>query len=108
MLNPREVTPKSIMPNYGWLYKKKTNMKVIQKKLKVMAALGVPYSEEEINNAYSLAAAQATEITKELAKDGVDMKMQNKEIIALIAYLQRLGLDQAKSEENKGDVAVNE
>ena len=108
MLNPREVTPKSIMPNYGWLYKKKTNMKVIQKKLKVMAALGVPYSEEEINNAYSIAAAQATEITKELAKDGVDMKMQDKEIIALIAYLQRLGVDQAKSEESKGDVAVNE
>ena len=108
MLDPREVTPKSIMPNYGWLYKKKTNMKVIQKKLKVMAALGVPYSENEIKNAYNLAAKQANEITKELARDGVNMKMQDKEIIALIAYLQRLGIDHAKSEKQDGDMAVNQ
>ncbi len=98
MLDPREVTPKSIMPNYGWLYKKKTNLKVINKKLKVMAALGVPYTDEQIKNAYSDAAKQATEITKELAKDGVQMKMQDKQIIALIAYLQRLGVDKARSE----------
>jgi cytochrome c oxidase cbb3-type subunit I/II len=96
MINPRDVTPKSIMPNYGWLTRAKTDYKVLPKKLKVMKALGVPYSDEEIASAIPDAQAQAQEITEELAESGVDMKMQNKEIIALIAYLQRLGMDTAE------------
>jgi cytochrome c oxidase cbb3-type subunit I/II len=95
MINPRDVTPKSIMPNYDWLTKKKTNFKVIQKKLKVMKALGVPYTDEQIANAYNDAQMQAEKITKGLTEHGVSMKMQNKEIIPLIAYLQRLGVDSA-------------
>lgn len=98
MLNPRDVTPKSIMPNYGWLFKKKTNYKVLNKKLKVMKALGVPYTDDQIAGAYEDASKQAFEITKGLSEFGVDMKMQNKEIIALIAYLQRLGADSAKQD----------
>jgi len=97
MINPRDVTPKSIMPNYGWLTKNKTNFKAIQKKLKVMTALGVPYTEEQIANAYNDAQMQAEAIAKGLAQNGVSMKMQNKEIIALIAYLQRLGVDSANA-----------
>lgn len=97
MINPRDVTPKSIMPNYSWLTKNKTNFKVIQKKLKVMAALGVPYTDEQIANAYNDAYKQAEEITKGLTEHGVPMSMANKEIIPLIAYLQRLGADSAKA-----------
>ncbi len=108
MLNPREVTAGSIMPNYEWLFKKKTNFKVIQKKLKVMKALGVPYSDEEISKADSLARTQALEITTELSKDGVDMKMKNKEIIALIAYLQRLGIDYTRFENESAQVTKSQ
>ena len=97
MWDPREVTPNSIMPEYKWIFKKKWDIKSLPKKLKVMKALGVPYTDEEIRTAGTLAQKQAFEITKELSKDGVEMKMQNKEIIALIAYLQRLGVDGARS-----------
>ncbi|CBW26264.1 putative cytochrome C oxidase subunit [Halobacteriovorax marinus SJ] len=97
MLDPREVTPKSIMPVYPWLFKKKYDLKSLPKKLRVMQSLGVPYSDEEIASSIDSASKQAFEITKGLSADGVDMNMQSKEIIPLIAYLQRLGVDGAKS-----------
>ena len=102
MLNPREITPLSIMPNYPWLYKNKVKFEVLTKKLSVLAALGAPYSEEELKQAPAMAKAQAKLIIDELIADGVPEKMVNKEIIALIAYLQRLGVDMA--EEKKDEV----
>ncbi len=93
MIDPREMSPGSIMPEYSWLTKKKTGYDILPKKLKVMAALGVPYSQEDIDTAISNAKAQAEEITKEMESSGVEMKMKDKQIIALIAYLQRLGTD---------------
>lgn len=93
MLDPREVTPGSIMPPYPWLFKKKTGYAVLPKKLSVMKALGVPYTDEQISNAVSDAKAQAKQITEGLAETGVESKMENKQIIALIAYLQRIGID---------------
>lgn len=98
MKDPRVVTPGSIMPNYPWLYKNKVKFKLIKKKLNVLHVLGVPYKEQEMNNAEDLAFAQAKEITQELVEDGVNPKMVDKEIIALIAYLQRLGTDTAGGE----------
>lgn len=98
MLDPRAVTPKSIMPSYEWLFRKKIDFKILSKKLSVMAALGVPYSETDIKQASSNAERQAQEITMELAKDGVNLNMENKEIMALIAYLQRLGVDSSGPE----------
>lgn len=93
MINPREVTQGSIMPNYDWLTKIKYNKKALSKKLSVMKKLGVPYTEEQINNATELAEKQALEITTDLSKDGVSMDMKNKQIVALIAYLQRIGVN---------------
>ena len=93
MLDPREVTPGSIMPPYPWLFKKKTGYDILTKKLSVMKALGVPYSDEEVANASENARAQARMITEGMAEAGVESKMQDKQIIALIAYLQRLGID---------------
>lgn len=93
MLDPRDVTPGSIMPNYPWLYRNKIKYSAIEKKMSVLAALGAPYSKEEIQNSSQNAKAQAEKIVSELVADGVDPKMVNKEIIALISYLQRLGTD---------------
>jgi len=93
MMDPRAVTPGSLMPVYTWLAKKKYDQKSLRKKLKVMAALGVPYSDEEIENANEIAIKQAKEIAADLAKSGVDMSIQDKEMVALIAYLQKLGAD---------------
>lgn len=93
MLDPRDVTVGSNMPIYPWLFKKKTDLGVLTKKLSVMKALGVPYTDEQIKNAKRDALAQADTIIATLEKDGVPNKMKDKQIIALIAYLQRLGTD---------------
>lgn len=93
MIDPREMTPGSIMPEYSWLERKNTDYKILPKKLKVMAALGVPYSEDDIKYAIPKAKLQAELITKGMESSGVNIKVKDKQLIALIAYLQRLGKD---------------
>jgi len=98
MLDPRKVTPGSIMPEYPWLFGEKTNYGALTKKLKVLKAVGVPYTEDEIENASVSAREQALLITQSMSDAGVEEKMKDKQIIALIAYLQRLGKDMGGEE----------
>jgi cytochrome c oxidase cbb3-type subunit I/II len=91
MMDPREVVPKSIMPTYGWLAKDKLKLETVQRKLRVMQQLGVPYNEYEIQNAEAHAAQQAKNIAADLAANGAPSGLEEKEIVALIAYLQSLG-----------------
>lgn len=93
MEDPREVVPGSIMPAYPWLFKDKTDFSIISKKLSVMKSLGVPYDEEDIRFAEIQARSEAKEIADQLAAVGTQTKLEDKEIIPLIAYLQRLGMD---------------
>jgi cytochrome c oxidase cbb3-type subunit I/II len=93
MLDPRDVTPDSIMPMYPWLYKDKTDFGSLQKKLQVMKSLGVPYSQDEVDHASENARAEAVLISDGLKAQGVPAGYEDKEIIALISYLQRLGAD---------------
>lgn len=91
MMDPREVVPKSIMPTYAWLAKDKLKLETVQRKLRVMQQLGVPYNEYEIQNAEANAIQQAKNIAAELASQGAPSGLEEKEIVALIAYLQSLG-----------------
>lgn len=91
MLDPREVTPKSIMPAYPWLFHDRTDFAVLPRKLAVMKTLGVPYSNREIEGADQLALEQARTIAEQLESQGAPRGMADKEITALISYLQRLG-----------------
>ena len=94
MVDPRAITPKSIMPSYPWLTRKNIDYKVILKKMRVMKSLGVPYSKEEINESVRNAKKQAKKIITVLNDEGkIPLSMKDKEIIALIAYLQRIGTD---------------
>lgn len=93
MYDPRKVTPGSLMPEYTWLYGEKTEYDVLPKKLRVLKSVGVPYTDDDIAYAIEHAKKQAKEITLGMQSSGVEAKMQNKKIIALIAYLQRLGTD---------------
>ena len=102
MIAPREMTPGSIMPNYPWLIKKDIAFKQLPKKMKVMKSLGVPYSEEDIKRSVSMAKEHADEIASVLVDEGVPEKIKTKEMVALIAYLQRLGTDFEPPEE-EGD-----
>lgn len=104
MYNPRSTSPGSIMPRYPWLLSNNLDASNIEGKMKGMIALGVPYTQFELDKASYLLQDQAEEIVTNLKQDpefvknygSVDMK--NKEIVALIAYLQRLGTDIKKGE----------
>jgi cytochrome c oxidase cbb3-type subunit I/II len=91
MLDPRLVTPNSLMPAYPWLFDKKTDFDSLERKFKVMKSLGVPYTDEQVTQAPTAARAQALTIAQGLTKDTTLKDLENREIIALIAYLQRLG-----------------
>jgi cytochrome c oxidase cbb3-type subunit I/II len=86
------------MPRYPWLFTTDKNdatlnTKYTQKKMKQLAKLGVPYTQEEIDRALIDLEVQAQMIADELNKDPNISVKPNEEIIALIAYLQRLGTD---------------
>jgi cytochrome c oxidase cbb3-type subunit I/II len=93
MINPRDVTPQSIMPIYKWLVEQKIDYLTLPKKLSVMKQLGVPYSDADISSGVENAQAQAKGISDNLIKQGVPKEIEDKELVALISYLQRLGTD---------------
>lgn len=93
MINPRDVTPQSIMPNYKWLVENTIVTATLPAKMKAMRTLGVPYTDADIESGIANAAAQAKTITEDLMKSGVPAEIGDKEMVALIAYLQRIGVD---------------
>ena len=112
MWDPQSTSPGSIMPGYKWLYDNKAmDHSLIEKKMEAMVTLGVPYTDEDIKNARSNMDAQAAGIEKSLYGDPDFVKsyeesknnarvrgeefvpMKDREIVALISYLQRLGKD---------------
>ncbi|MCG8474954.1 MAG: cytochrome-c oxidase, cbb3-type subunit I [Cytophagales bacterium] len=93
MYDPTTTSEGSIMPPYPWLYEQEIDQSTTQAKLHLMKeTFGVPYTDEEVANAEQLLDQQAGEIVQELEAEGYRVS-KNKEIIALIAYLQRLGKD---------------
>jgi cytochrome c oxidase cbb3-type subunit I/II len=96
MRNPREISTGSIMPAYPWLFTDTTDFAILKKKLSVMKLMGVPYTDEEIANAEQSAREEAAAIAAGLKTEEGGATAEDKEIIALIAYLQRLGQDYKK------------
>lgn len=93
MLEPTSVSPGSTMPRYPWLFSKDIDIRSTTSKMAAMKALGVPYTDEQIKNGKKDLENQAQLIVDDLIASGVKTADPNKEIIALIAYLQRLGVD---------------
>jgi cytochrome c oxidase cbb3-type subunit I/II len=92
MIDPRTMSPGSIMPSYSWLADQEIEVDMTVKKLRAMQTLGVPYTNEEIAAGNENLMKQAEAITANLKTDGIAIE-SNKELIAVIAYLQRLGTD---------------
>jgi cytochrome c oxidase cbb3-type subunit I/II len=92
MMDPRLMSPGSIMPNYDWLITQKLDTTATADKINAMRKLGVPYPDgyEKIANAEL--DKQAKAIADDLNKNNIKVK-SDKEIVAIIAYLQRLGTD---------------
>ena len=100
--NPRDIFAESIMPEYSWLEKKKLDFDSIPLRVKAMRILGVPYTVEEEQRSAEHATEQAKAITREIMKSAPDdasitEDLYDKEVIALIAYLERLGADLEKA-----------
>jgi cytochrome c oxidase cbb3-type subunit I/II len=111
MYDPQSTSAGSIMPSYQWIIKDELDKSDTQTKMRAMQTLGVPYSDEEVANAEKWMLEQGTKIEENLYSDPdfastyeADKKyasendlefteMRNREIVALIAYLQRLGTD---------------
>jgi cytochrome c oxidase cbb3-type subunit I/II len=92
MRDPRSTSPGSVMPTYQWLHEQTYDAADIQASLRALKRVGVPYTDAEIADAPAAMAAQAKGIVDRLGQAGITTR-PDKEIIALIAYLQRLGKD---------------
>ena len=97
MIDPRAVTPQSIMPAYPWLEKNKIDFISLRKKMSVLKNLGLPYTDEQVANGDMEAEKQAKAIAQELTNQGAPEKLADKEVVALIAYLQCLGQKSKRS-----------
>jgi cytochrome c oxidase cbb3-type subunit I/II len=90
MLDPRKISPGSNMPAYPWLLTERVDLDGTPRKLAVMRKLGVPYTDAHIANAVADYRRQADAIVQDLARSGITIHAES-ELVALIAYLQRLG-----------------
>ena len=92
MYEPRQISPGSIMPEYPWLQDQSLDISSTPRKINALRKIGVPYEEGYEDKAVNELMKQADEIALDLQKNGAGVT-SDKEIIALIAYLQRLGTD---------------
>ncbi len=105
MFRPKVVSPGSIMPAYTWMHDNDLDVSLIEKKIRAMQTMGVPYPKGYDKKALKDLQAQAHAIavdvianTPKSALKGISIEaktkeIEKKEIIAIIAYLQRLGTD---------------
>jgi len=103
LMNPRDVVPESVMPKYGWLMRNELKIDDMKEHLEAQRAVGVPYTQEMIDNAVADAYGQANPDSE--AASGVAERYGDKtnirvfdgepgrltEMDALVAYLQILG-----------------
>jgi cytochrome c oxidase cbb3-type subunit I/II len=92
MIDPRTMSPGSIMPAYPFLAEQSMNVTNIKDKINAMRTLGVPYEKGYEERALQDLQAQAKTISDNLASEKIKIE-SDKELIAIIAYLQRLGTD---------------
>ena len=100
---PASMTRGSVMPAYPHLLTNELNMKSLPARIEAAAFLGAPYSEEVLADPIKFAKAQAQQIVKELEEQdgptttvdsaGKEIPLEDTQVIAMIAYMQRVGVD---------------
>lgn len=104
MYDPNSTSPGSIMPAYPWMLEKESDFKTIPNRINALRTVGVPYADGYEKIAIRDFKAQADQIAQGLRENGFDVIVDadrnktyeitsDKQIIAIIAYLQRLGVD---------------
>lgn len=92
LFDPQTMSPGSIMPPYEWLISQQLDTTTTRSKISAMRTLGVPYAVGYENRANAILDEQAKLIAADLNQNNIKVK-SDREIIAIIAYLQRLGTD---------------
>ena len=90
LMDPRSMSPGSNMPSFAWMAEDKFDQKALPAKIAVMTTLGVPYPVMEATEIKMKALEQGVTIAKGLADQGI-VVMPDRQIVAVIAYLQKLG-----------------
>jgi cytochrome c oxidase cbb3-type subunit I/II len=96
MVDPRSMSPGSLMPPYPWMSTNIMDHKDVPAKIRTLQKLGVPYPEGYDQEANADLMIQADKIVRSLQAAGVEV-LPESEIVAMIAYLQRLGTDIKKT-----------
>jgi cytochrome c oxidase cbb3-type subunit I/II len=113
-LNPRAITANSNMPPYPWLFEKNTDIKSIHGRIRAQRKIGVPWPAMTRDEVEGKTLAQAREIAAslkntvtlpgkpDLTGDALVMELEKKQVIALIAYMQKLGSHREVTKETPG------
>jgi cytochrome c oxidase cbb3-type subunit I/II len=107
MDNPRSTSPGSIMPRYPWLLNDKLETNSLPARIAALRKIGVPYPEGFEKTANRQLETQAAGIVANLKLGMITNAGRDREIIALIAYLQRLGTDIKASKPPQASVENN-
>ncbi len=94
MIDPTSTSPGSIMPPYPWMVEDELDTSLTEAKIKTLITLGTPYGDRYEEQALADLRKQAKAVAESLRAEGIeDADLEKKEIVAIIAYLQRLGTD---------------
>ena len=105
MIRPKVITPGSIMPAYPWMREDDMDIENIGAKIRAMQTLGVPYpkgydkqAKKDLQTQAHLIAVDIVNTSNQIAlkgrnKNDLINEIERKDIVAIIAYLQRLGTD---------------
>jgi cytochrome c oxidase cbb3-type subunit I/II len=105
-IDPQKMNEQSIMPAYPWFAHKKVKLDIVPKKIRAMIKLGVPYEETYDKMAVDDYMKQAQLIVNDLKASGIDADPES-EMIAMIAYLHKLGKDIAPVIDLEDEISEN-
>jgi cytochrome c oxidase cbb3-type subunit I/II len=100
MMNPRSISAESNMPNYPWLFEKEIDYGSLPGKIRALRKLSVPYPEQSPDAIISDAKKQSESIIESLKASG-GTPTKDTQILAVIAYLQKLGKFEDVSKKSK-------
>jgi cytochrome c oxidase cbb3-type subunit I/II len=100
--DPRVTSPGSVMPSYSHLLTDDIDFDAIDKRVGAMVTLGVPYTAAQQQAASHIAFEEAKALGAKIEASGGPKGLGDKDIVALVAYLQRLGVDIAKAKDLDG------
>jgi cytochrome c oxidase cbb3-type subunit I/II len=92
MRDPRATSPGSIMPSYAWLLDDAIDPGDVTASVRALSRVGTPYESTAREWVSAQLEAQGGTLVESLARTGIETSW-DREIVALIAYLQRLGAD---------------